>query len=121
MYQYSNAYEVYQNNQVNTLSSGRLLLMLYDGALKFLRFALAAMEEKDVENTNKYLVKTQDIISELMATLDFNAGEIANQLYSLYDFMIQELIDANIKKDAEKVRSVYSMIEDLRDTWDKVV
>jgi len=121
MYQFSSAYEIYQNNQVNTLSSGKLLLMMYDGALKFLRFALIAMEEKDYAKTNKYLLKTQDIISELITNLNYNAGEIANQLHSLYDFMIKELIDANIKKNAEKVKSVYSLIEDLRNTWEQVV
>ncbi len=121
MYQVSNAYQVYQNNQVNTSSPGKLLLMLYDGALKFLRFAMIAMEEKNIENTNKYLIKTQDILGELMATLNFDAGEISNRLFSLYSFMNQELIEANIHKDKDKVENVYSMLEELRDTWAEIV
>ncbi|HHY81561.1 MAG TPA: flagellar export chaperone FliS [Clostridiales bacterium] len=121
MYQNLNAYNVYQNNQVNTSSPGKLLLMVYDGALKFLRFAMKAMEEKNIENTNKYLVKTQDVLQELMATLNFDAGEISKRLYSLYDYMNRELIDANIRKDLSKVKMVYSMLEDLRDTWAKII
>lgn len=121
MYQNSNAYQVYQNNQVNTSSPAKLLLMLYEGALKFLRFALVAMEEKNIEQTNKYLVKTQDILYELMATLNFDAGEISNRLYSLYDYMNQELIEANIRKDANKVKAVYALLEELRNTWIDII
>jgi len=121
MYQYSNACEVYQNNQVNTSSRGKLLLMLYDGALKFLRFAMIAMEEKKIEDTNKYLIKVQDILGELMASLNFDAGEISKKLYSLYDFMNQELIDANIHKDGKKVKRIYSMVEELRNAWAEIV
>ena len=121
MHRNSNAYAVYQNNQVNTSSSGKLLLMLYDGALKFLRFALIAIEDKNIENANTYLVKTQNILLELMATLNYDTGEIARQLYNLYDYMNRELIDANIHKDSNKVKSVYDLLEELRDTWNKVI
>lgn len=120
MYQNSNAYQIYQNNQVNTLSKGKLLLMLYDGALKFLRFALIAIEEKNIEDANKYLMKTQDILSELMITLNFDTGDISKQLYSLYDYMNREIIDANIHKDADKVKAVYLLLEELRNTWEKI-
>ena len=94
MYQYSNAYEVYQNNQVNTLS-WQFLLMLYDGALKFLRFALQLWRKRILRTPISNFVKTQDIISEYGHLISMPGS---NQLYSLYDFMIQELIDANIKK-----------------------
>ena len=121
MYQSSNAYEVYQNNQVNTSSPGKLLLMLYDGALKFLRFAMIAMEESNIESANKYLIKTQDILGELMVTLNFDVGDISNKLYGLYSFMNQELIEANIHKDQNKVKSVYSMLEELKNTWAEII
>ncbi len=121
MDRYSNGYEVYQENQVSTSSRGRLLLMLYDGALKFLRFALTAMEEKKVEEAHRNLIKVQDILNELMATLNFDADEIAGKLYSLYEYMNQELIDANIQKDSEKVEKVYGMLEELRNAWAKAM
>ncbi|WZL79458.1 flagellar export chaperone FliS [Eubacteriales bacterium mix99] len=121
MDRYSNGYEVYQENQISTSSRSGLLLMLYDGALKFLRFALTAMEEKKVEEAHGNLVKVQDILNELMATLNFDAGEIAGKLYSLYEYMNQELIDANIQKDSEKVEKVYGMLEELRNAWAKAM
>ena len=121
MDRYSNGYEVYQENQISTSSRSGLLLMLYDGALKFLRFALTAMEEKKVEEAHGNLVKVQDILNELMATLNFDAGEIAGKLYSLYEYMNQELIDANIQKDSEKAEKVYGMLEELRNAWAKAM
>ena len=120
MFQASNAYQVYQNNHVNTSSKGKLLLMLYDGALKFLRFAVTAMEEKNIEGANRYLLKTQNILHELMSTLDFNI-DLSEQLYSLYDYMNQELVNANIAKDPLRVKTVYSMLEELRETWAKII
>lgn len=121
MYQNSNAYQVYQNNQVNTASKGKLLLMLYDGGLKFLRLSILALEEKNFEKTNEYLKKTQNIIHELMVTLNFDAGEIAKNLYSLYDFMNHELIQANIQKDIEKIKNIQSMMEELRNTFAEII
>lgn len=121
MYQNSNAYQVYQNNQVNTASQEKLLLMLYDGGLKFLRLSILALEEKNFEKTNEYLKKTQNIINELMVTLNFDTGEIAQNLYSLYDFMNHELIQANIQKDIEKIKTVQSMMEELRNTFAQII
>ena len=121
MDRYSNGYEVYQENQISTSSRGKLLLMLYDGALKYLRFALAAMKEKKVEEAHRNLVRVQDILNELMSTLNFDAGEISGKLYSLYEYMNRELIDANIQKDGKKVEKVYGMLEELRNVWMKAI
>mgnify|MGYP000846721044 CR=1 FL=1 len=121
MVPYSNACEIYQNNQVNTSSRGKLVVMLYDGALKFLRFAMIALEEKKLDQANNNLIKAQDILNELMSTLNFDAGEISKELYRLYDFINQELLDANIHKDGEKIKKVYSMLEELRDAWSQIV
>ncbi|RBP46771.1 flagellar export chaperone FliS [Garciella nitratireducens] len=115
------AYQTYQQNQINTASQGKLLLMLYDGALKFLRLSMRSLEEKNFEKTNEYLKKTQDIIRELMATIDFEAGEIAQNLYSLYEFMDRELVQANIKKDMERIKNIQQMMQDLRITWAQVI
>ncbi len=122
MYQnMTNAYQTYQQNQVNTASPGKLLLMLYDGALKFLRLAMVALEEENFEKTNEYLKKTQNIVHELMITLNFDVGDIAQNLYDLYDFMNHELIQANIKKDMKKIKNVKKILEDLRSAWVQII
>lgn len=116
----SNAYQAYQNNQVNTASKGSLLLLLYDGLLKNLRLSVVSLEEKNNEKINLYLLKSQDIIEELMVTLNFDAGDIAKNLYTLYEYLKYELVQANIEKDINKVLNVQEMIRDLRDTWAKI-
>lgn len=118
--QTSNAYSIYQQNEVLTASKGKLLLMLYDGAIKFLKFADAAIDEKDLENANKNICKAQDIISELMVTLNMDY-EISKSLYALYDYMKYRLIQANIKKDKQMIDEVIEMLADLRDTWQKAM
>ncbi|SHH83491.1 flagellar export chaperone FliS [Clostridium grantii] len=116
----SNAYDTYKNNQVNTASRKQLLLMLFDGAIKFLNFAAISIDNKNVPDTHKYIVKAEDIIQELMSTLNFDAGDIAKDLYNLYDYLYNELIQANMKKDKEKVLYVKSMMEELRETWAQI-
>lgn len=116
----SNAFAVYQQNEVFTASREKLLLMLYDGAIKFLRFAKISMEEKNIVNTNKYLCKAQDILSELMVTLNMDY-DIAKNLYSLYEYMKYRLIQANIKKDEEMIDEVLGMLVELKETWEKAI
>ncbi len=116
----ANAYNTYKNNQVNTASKKQLLLMLYDGAIKFLRFAIISIDNKNIEDSHKYIVKTEDILIELMSTLNFDAGDISTQLYNLYDYMKDELVQANMKKDRDKVENVKSMLEELRETWAQI-
>lgn len=109
---------IYQTNQVVTASPNKLLIMLYDGAIKNLRLAELSLNEKNLEKTNKYLTKTQDIITEFMLTLDFEVGgELAKNLYKLYEYMNYRLIRANIDKDIEPIQEVRKYLEELRDTW----
>ena len=115
---YANAYK---NNQVMTAPKKKLLLMLYDGAIKNLRLAEMALEKKDNQRVNENLLKTQKIIEELMYTLNFEAGgDIAKNLYSLYEYMNLKLIRANINKDLDGIKEVKAYMEELRDTWEKV-
>ncbi|MDD2208866.1 MAG: flagellar export chaperone FliS [Bacilli bacterium] len=115
------AKNAYQTNQVVTASPKKLLIMLYDGAIKNLRLAELSLEEKNVENVNKYLIKAQDIITEFMTTLNFeDGGDVARNLYQLYEYMNRRLIRANIDKDAELVREVRKYLEELRDTWTQI-
>lgn len=120
-YAYSNAQNVYKNNQVSTAPKKKLLIMLYDGAIKDLKLAEQAIEEKNNEISNGNIIKAQNIIMELMHTLDFEAGgEIANNLYQLYDYMYLKLVKANINKEVDGIKEVIRYLEELRDTWLKI-
>ena len=111
----------YQTNQVTTASPKKLLIMLYDGAIKNLRLAELSLEEKNIENVNKYLKKAQDIITEFMTTLNFeDGGDVAGNLYQLYEYMNRRLIRANIDKDTEPIKEVRKYLEELRDTWTQI-
>lgn len=114
---YSNGYNVYKNNSVNYASKEQLLLMLLDGAVKFSKRAELYMKEGNVKKTHESLVRTQDIFIELMATLDRNAGEWAVQLFRVYDFINQKLVESNLKKDLKVLQEVLPLIEDIRDMW----
>jgi len=113
-----NGLETYQNTAVTTQSKGRLVVMLYDGAIKFLKLAIKEMEARNFEAKGKYLTKAQDIIFELNAVLDMEAGgEIASNLRKLYLYMNRRINDANIKVDPDIVREVISLLEELNRSW----
>ncbi|MBE6059810.1 MAG: flagellar export chaperone FliS [Clostridium sulfidigenes] len=113
----ANAYNAYKNNSVNYASKEQLLLMLLDGAVKFAKMARQAILDKDVKSSHENLVKTQDIFTELMITLDQNAGEWAVNMYKIYEFIKERLFQANIKKDVKIIDEVMPLIEEVRNTW----
>lgn len=115
-------YQQYQRTQVETANPGKLVIMLYQGGIKFLKLAKKSMEDNDLEGVNNYLIRTQDIINELMVTLDLeNGGEIAENLYRLYEFMNYQLIQANIKKEGEPIVQVEELLVELLDAWEQIV
>lgn len=109
-------YDSYKEQAILTASPEELTLMLYDGAVKFLKKAKIHMEQKDIENSNNTLLRAQAIIIELNATLNMDY-EISNNLRDLYDFMTRRIGDANIEKDCKIVDEVLGLAVDLRDTW----
>jgi flagellar protein FliS len=116
------AYKEYKEIQVNTANREKLLIMLYQGCIKFLRFSKKGIEENNIEAANNYIIRAQDIIRELMNTLDReNGGEIADNLYNLYDFMYRELVTANIKKDVVKIETVEEMMIELLESWQQII
>lgn len=118
----NNPYEKYKNMQIQTATPGQLILMLYDGAIKFCKLAKKGIEDKNLMDANKYLIKIQDIVTELMISLDMKSGgEIAKNLYTLYDYMMSRLLEANMKKDPLIIDEVQKMIEELRDAWGEAV
>ncbi len=114
---YPNAVNVYKNNSVNYASKEQLLLMLVDGAVKFAKRAKEAINKKDIKNAHEYLTRTQDIFTELMISLDRNAGEWANNLFNVYEFIKNELFQINMEKNEERLDKLMPVIEDVRDTW----
>jgi flagellar protein FliS len=104
----------YQQTAVSTQSKGRLIVMLYDGAIKFLNLAIPEIEAKNYAQKGIYIDKAQDIINELNAVLDLEAGgEIASNMRKLYMFMTNHLSQANIKCDIQKIREVINLLEEL--------
>lgn len=114
----TNAYQKYKNTQIETANQEKLLIMLYSGAIKFAKKAKKGINEKNYELTNNALTKTQDILLEFQATLDHKkAGEIAENLDALYDYMKRRLTEANVNKEKEPIDEVIEMLEDLKETW----
>ena len=96
----ANPYRQYQKVQVETAGRGSLLLMLYEGALRFLRRARKSLEEGDLQGAHNNPWRGEDIISELIASLDLGkGGEVAPALYSLYEFMYQLQVERKLIKE----------------------
>lgn len=118
----ANPYSQYQKTQVVTASREKILLMLYEGAIRFTKHAHAAMAQGKIAEKGKYISKATAILSELMATLDFKAGgQLAQDLENLYVFMIDKLIEGNIKNDPECLAHVEQLLMTLYDAWKDVV
>lgn len=115
-----NPYQSYQQNSVNTASAGDLTLMLYNGALKFLHLAKKAIQDKDITARNTNIQKTQNIIKELMVTLNMDIA-ISKNLMSLYDYMNRQLIKANIENNVALIEEVEALITEFRDTWKEAI
>lgn len=117
----SNPYAKYKQTEMETSTPDKLLIMLFEGGIRFLTRAQSALQNKDYELANKWLLKIQDILSELMITLDMEqGGEIAVNLYELYDFYRNEVIEANLKKDPVRLEPVLEFFHLFRDTWVEV-
>ena len=118
----TNPFKQYQKTQVTTASREKILLMLYEGAIRFTKQARIAMNEKKIADKGKYISKTTAIISELMATLDFKVGgQLAQDLENLYIFMIDKLIEANIQNKTEPLDQVEKLLNTLYSAWKDVV
>ncbi|MFO7830930.1 MAG: flagellar export chaperone FliS [Desulfuromonadaceae bacterium] len=114
-----NAYtQQYQQNQVLSASPEQILIMLYDGAIRFTRQAIAGVEEEDRLKKLEGTRRAMAIITEFANTLDHEmGGEIAENLDALYAFMTRELTQANLNSDVERYRVVEDLLVGLRSTW----
>ena len=110
--------KTYQETAITSQTRGKLIVMLYDGAIKFLKLAIKEIESKDPEAKGEYISKAIDIIFELNTVLDTEAGgEIAMNLRKLYLFMGRHLTEANAKQDIGKIEEVINLLEDLNQSW----
>jgi flagellar secretion chaperone FliS len=119
----SDPVHTYREIQIKTANQIRLIVMLYDGAIRHVNLALDMFAEGhrrfDAVNTN--LVAAQDILSELMASLDFEKGGVlAKNLFSIYTFLNRQLLEANLRKDAAPVAVVKKLLTQLRDAWEEI-
>lgn len=111
-----NPYQTYQNNSIFTASPEELILMLYNGAIKFCNQAVEAIEQNNIPKSNEYILKAQKIISELRVTLD-KKYPVAEDMDRMYEFIYHLLVQANISKDVEKLNTATQFIREFRDTW----
>ncbi|MEG0894840.1 MAG: flagellar export chaperone FliS [Oscillospiraceae bacterium] len=106
----------YKQQSVNTMSGGELLILLYDEILKNLKLASQLYDNKDYINAEKCTEKAKKVFSHLSSTLDFNI-DISNQLYSLYDFFIKQIVSAEVKRDKTPLAEVINLVAELKDTY----
>lgn len=130
---YTNGLSAYRETRIRTASQGQLIVMLYDEAIKQLDISLEQLQalksapegRKDpgkIEKSGKAIVKTQEIITELMVSLDFEKGlDIAKNLFSLYSWFNQELLEANISQDVRRILIIRNMMNELRSAWNEIV
>lgn len=118
---YNNAASSYKQNEILTASKGKLIVMLYDGAIRFLQVAIDNMSPAHYDLVNTNILKAQDIVTELMLSLDMEkGGEISKNLFSIYAWMKKRLIEANIQKDAGILKEVLGNLSTLKDSWEEV-
>lgn len=116
-----NPYAQYRQNSIETASPTRLVVMLYDGAIRFLTQALAAMEAKQHAQQSVLIGKAQNIIAHLHDTLDADTGSaFAPSLTGIYTALLRTLTQANIENQPKPVENALEILRELRETWAEV-
>jgi flagellar protein FliS len=117
----------YQSTQISTATKEQLLLITYDIGIRSCRIAETALDTEDNKTpdfdlAHREILRAQEVIRELMVTLNTEkGGEMAQNLMRLYDYMYQQLVEANIKKDPKNIHTVMTMLEDLKETWEEAL
>jgi flagellar protein FliS len=117
---YASATTAYRESSIVTAPPERLVVMLYDGAIRFLFQAAAAMRGQDPAAVNDRLQRAEAIISELNSTLDMSAGEIADRLRGIYVFCRRYLSEARLERDPAKIEKVSQLLGELRESWAQI-
>jgi flagellar protein FliS len=116
----NNGYNQYLRSKILTASKAELTLMLYDGAIKFCNMGIMCIEKKDFPGANVNIKKTEAILEEFMATLNYKYP-VANDFKHVYDYLHERLIEANLKKDPEILNEVLGHLREMRETWKEVM
>jgi len=117
----------YKETSVKTASQGTLILMLYDEGIKRIEAAIKLLDvekmpPESIEKINTNIIKAQEIVTELMASLNTEkGGQIANNLMAIYSYFYQQLLQSNIKKDISLLKEILNMMKDLRLAWQEAV
>tara|TARA_Y100000592_G_scaffold71499_1_gene111307 strand:- start:12 stop:437 length:426 start_codon:yes stop_codon:yes gene_type:complete len=113
----------YRQTRVKTASQGRIIVMLYDEAIRQIDDATALLETgtKQLDKVNNGIVKAQDIVTELMVALDMEqGGEIAHNLFRLYMYFNDRLMEGNVQKDVAPLKEIRGLMASLRDAWKQI-
>lgn len=116
----NNPYQSYQQNSILQSTPAELTLLLYNGSLKFLNLAKKGIETNNIEMKNINIQKAQNILRELMITLDLSIP-VSKSLQTLYEYMIHQLVEANIKNDINLIDEVMGYISEFKATWKQVI
>lgn len=118
-----NAYQKYKATSIQSASREKLLLMMYEGAIKFVKLAIAAIEKKDIAARGENIGRAFDIVLELNNTLDHKVGdgELAKQLEQLYMFITDQFTKANINNDAKPLQEALKILETLYEGWKQAI
>ncbi|HYM55140.1 MAG TPA: flagellar export chaperone FliS [Solirubrobacteraceae bacterium] len=112
--------EAYRQSAVLAATPGQLVVLLYDGARRFLRQAAIAMRAGEIERTHNTLRRAEMIIAHLDGTLDFDQGQVSERLHAIYGFCLRHLNGARLSQDATKLEEVSELLGELRDAWAQV-
>lgn len=110
----------YTTHTAQTATPGQLVVMLYDGFLRFAAQGRAALERGDVGESAGRLTRAQDIVTELRVTLDMTQGAVAQNLASIYDYVGERITAARLERDPEQVSEAMRRMSDLRDAWARI-
>ena len=117
-----NRLQTYREVNVNTMNRGKIVVMLFSGAITFLSKAKVYAEKKDFYNKGRFIIKAQNIIDELNISLDMDRGQdIAKNLRSVYQFLNRYLADANRKNDPAMLDRAIKILATLKDAFEEVV
>jgi flagellar secretion chaperone FliS len=114
------SHAAYRRGEVLAASRGQLVVLLYDGARRFLRKAAVAMRDGEVENAHNTLRRAERIIAYLDGTLDFDQGQLPRHLHAVYQFHLRHLQDARMSQDSSKLEEVSDLLGELREAWAEV-
>jgi flagellar protein FliS len=110
----------YRQQAILTATPGRLVVMLYDGALRFLSQAAAAMRDGSTSQADERLARAEAIVTELLVTLDLSHGEIPERLQGIYVFCHKLMMEARLERDADKLDTTRELLAELREAWSEI-